>query len=456
MKSRAFLFVGMASLVLCGCGGSKKVTVPGQNIGNEWTWVKGAGIANQQGVYGTLGRTADANLPGARSNATGRADSNGNFWLFGGQGIYTGTSIPLFNDLWKYNAGQWTWISGSNAVNQFGMYGSEGTAAAGNVPGARSGAAGGIDAAGTLWLFGGNGYDSAGTSAILNDLWKYSSGMWTWVGGSNLVDQPGIYGSMGTAAASKVPGAREYAASWIDTKGSFWIFGGFGKDSTGANGFLNDMWKYSAGQWTWMGGANVGNQQGTYGKQGSASPNNAPGARSFASDCVDQAGTFWLFGGEDNVGFYNDLWKYSAGEWTWISGSSAVNLNGRYGSQGTAASINIPGGRSNAVCWIDQAGNLWLFGGYGYDSTGANGLLNDMWKFSAGKWTWIGGSSAANAPGTHGNLGTAAPDNIPAARSAAVGWADKSGNLWLFGGAGPLPSAGGTSQEFSDLWKYKP
>jgi len=29
------------------------------------------------------------------------------------------------------------------------------------------------DASGNFWLFGGNGFDSAGTQGYLNDLWKY-------------------------------------------------------------------------------------------------------------------------------------------------------------------------------------------------------------------------------------------------------------------------------------------
>ncbi len=32
--------------------------------------------------------------------------------------------------------------------------------------------------------------------------------------------------------------------------------------------------------------------------------------------------------------------------------------------------------------WIDSSGNLWLFGGYGYDSTGTVGKLNDLWQYS--------------------------------------------------------------------------
>jgi hypothetical protein len=29
----------------------------------------------------------------------------------------------------------------------------------------------------------------------------------------------------------------------------------------------------------------------------------------------------------------------------------------------------------------DASGKLWFFGGDGYDSTGAQGYLNDLWEF---------------------------------------------------------------------------
>jgi hypothetical protein len=32
--------------------------------------------------------------------------------------------------------------------------------------------------------------------------------------------------------------------------------------------------------------------------------------------------------------------------------------------------------------WIDADGNLWLSGGYGADSTGAEGYLNDLWEYT--------------------------------------------------------------------------
>jgi len=458
MTSCVFVTV-LASLILSGCGrGSKTGTspTPAPTQSNEWTWVAGASVPNQQGTYGTLGTDAPANVPGARSNAVSWTDATGNLWLFGGLGLYTGTDIPLYNDLWRYSAGEWTWMSGSNLPNQQGKYGTLGTAGPSNVPGARFGAVWGTDAAGNLWLFGGNGYDSNGVPASLNDLWKYGGAQWTWVSGSNVAYQPGAYGTQGMAALTNVPGARAYAASWVDTTGSFWLFGGVGLDSTGSNSYLNDLWKYNAGEWTWMGGSNVGNQQGVYGTKGKTAAVNVPSGRAFPGSCVDPAGNFWLFGGEDFDGFHNDLWKYSAGQWAWMSGSTLANQKGTYGTQGTTAPNNAPGGRSDVVIWTDAAGNLWLFGGYGFDSVGAYGYLNDLWKFSAGEWTWIGGSKMANSQGTSGTQGKAGASNVPAARSAAVGWADPTGNLWLFGGAGPVPAGGGAAQSFNDLWKYKP
>ena len=55
----------------------------------------------------------------------------------------------------------------------------------------------------------------------------------------------GAYGTEGVPAATNVPGGRYYAASWTDSSGNFWLFGGEGHDSTAAQqGALNDLWQY--------------------------------------------------------------------------------------------------------------------------------------------------------------------------------------------------------------------
>jgi hypothetical protein len=74
-------------------------------------------------------------------------------------------------------------------------------------------------------------------------------GTWTWVGGTNLDNTAGVYGTQGVASASNAPGGRSGASSWIDASGNLWLFGGVG---------LNDLWEYapSTGDWTWVSGSN--------------------------------------------------------------------------------------------------------------------------------------------------------------------------------------------------------
>lgn len=137
-----------------------------------------------------------------------------------------------------------------------------GVAATGNVPGARGPDAGWIDSSGNLWLFGGSGLDSTGTSGALNDLWEFNptSNQWAWMNGSDTVNGAGIYGTLGVAAAANDPGARAQGTGWTDSNHHFWLFGGEGYDSTGNFGVgLNDLWQFntSTGQWTWMSGSNT-------------------------------------------------------------------------------------------------------------------------------------------------------------------------------------------------------
>jgi len=269
---------------------------------------------------------------------------------------------------------EWTWVGGSNVADQPGVYGTLGTPAPGNVPGARNSSLRWTDASGNFWLFGGGGYDSAGADGTLNDLWKYSNGQWTWMSGSDVGGQSGTYGTQGTPGPGNVPGARTFAVSWTGASGNLWLFGGFGRDSAGTSGNLNDLWKCSGGQWTWMSGSDVVDQPGTYGTQGTPAPGNVPGARDGAVTWTDASGNFWLFGGiqywAPPWGEFNDLWKYSNGQWTWIGGSDVVDQPGTYGTQGTPAPDNVPGARFYAVSWTDASGNFWLFGGPGYDSGG--------------------------------------------------------------------------------------
>ncbi|MBZ5689956.1 MAG: hypothetical protein LAP86_33615 [Acidobacteriia bacterium] len=274
----------------------------------------------------------------------------------------------------------WTWVSGTKVPDQAGVYGTQGTTSPSNVPGSRQFAVSWRDSNGQFWLFGGSGIDSTGTQGALNDLWKFDGTNWTWVRGSDLINQPSVYGNMGVASPSNVPGARAGSISWIDKSNNLWLFGG---------AQLNELWKFDGSNWTWVSGSN---QAGVYGTKGTASAANAPGARSAAVSWIDSSGNFWLFGGvgldsTGTEGDLNDLWKFDGTNWTWVSGSNVVSQLGLYGTKGTSSPSNVPGARFGAVSSIDKSNSLWLFGGMGTDSTGAQGEFNDLWKFDGTNWT---------------------------------------------------------------------
>ena len=221
---------------------------------------------------------------------------------------------PVTND--------WTWVGGAFAGAGATVYGTQSVPAAANNPGARYDAVGWTDNSGNLWLFGGV-FSYSNTVNNFSDLWELNptTGLWTWVGGADTANQPGVYGTQGVPAPGNVPGARSVTASWTDKNGNFWLFGGGGYDAAGVDGSLNDLWELN--------------------------PTNL--------------------------------------KWTWVSGGSTIPVSaapGVYGVRGMPSQVNVPGLRSLAAGWTDKNGGLWLFGGIGNDSTTTGGgYLNDLWEF---------------------------------------------------------------------------
>ena len=235
--------------------------------------------------------------------------------------------------------------------------------------------------------------------------------------------QSGVYGTLGTPAAANTPGVRHYASNWIDSSDNLWLFGGEGFDANGVWGELNDLRELdrATDEWVWMGGSStvpgtLKGQSGVYGTLGKPAAGNTPGGRNNASRWTDNSGNFWLFGG----GGENDLWELipSINEWAWMGGSSTVGSSGGqvgvYGALGTPAAGNTPGSRYGAANWTDSRGDLWLYGGEGYDSNGSSGSLNDFWKyqphanaatptFSVGSGTYTTAQTVTISDGTTGS-----------------------------------------------------
>ncbi len=416
----------------------------------EWTWMKGDSMLNQSGNFGTQGVPDPMNNPHALYESCAWTDASGKFWLFGG----TNSGFSAYCDMWCFDpaTNEWTWINGPGLTSIPGVYGIQGTPSAANHPGSRSwGSSFWNDQNGNLWLFGGQGRDSAGIMGHLNDLWRYniSTNEWTWMKGSPVWGDSGSYGIAGVPSPSNSPPARsETRCSWVDASGNFYLTGGYFYDSF----TRNDLWKYNpvTNEWVWLRGSNVPTTVGSYGTMGVSSPLNDPPPHWIYTDWND-AGNLWMFGGRKGfAGAFNDLWKYNPAnnEWTWMSGTTAIYDPGNYGPLCDTSSAFIPEGRfENSYCWQDACSNFYIYSGYGF-----SGPPCDLWQYNVPTNTWklIRGSSSFTAI-NWGTLGVSNPANNPGGRSGGSSWVDAQGNFWLYGGIDNT-----SSNFFNDLWRYVP
>ncbi len=348
-------------------------------VANEWTWMKGNGIAGNPGNFGVQGVSSPTNQPPAREHgAITWTDLSNNLWMYGGNSV-----LGDLSDLWKYDitTNEWTWMKGPSTSYDPGTYGTQGVPSPLNKPSSREEAASSwTDNNGDLWFFGG----WIGSGAV-NDLWRYNiaANEWTWMKGSATISQPGVYGTLRVEDPANVPGSRCAYTHWKDNTGNFWMFGG--EDFT-ANDF-NDMWKFNplTNNWAWMNGSSAQGAVASYGTKCVTDSLNDPGTR-YENRVVwtDLNGNLWTFGG--NVGYLttdykNDLWMYciATNKWTWISGDNTPNPGGNWGTMGVSSPLNKPDGRMGSVGWRSLTGELYLFGGTAFTF---GSFHNDVWKYT--------------------------------------------------------------------------
>ncbi|MEI6815984.1 MAG: kelch repeat-containing protein [Bacteroidota bacterium] len=349
--------------------------------------------------------------------------------------------------------GQWTWMNGDSTTNSSGHYGTQGVFSPLNSPPSLYEPSEWKDKNGNFWLFGG-----CIGSPIISDLFEFkpSINQWTWIKGPAIQNQVGIYGTQSVPSITNNPGSRGFgAATWVDTSGNLWIFGGYGHAVSGL-GYLNDLWKYdiTTNEWTWMKGPNTINDLGNYGTyQVEATSNNPPCRSETNASWTDANNNLWLFGGVSSFygDVFSDIWKFdiATSNWVWMGGSSAVNVPAVYGTKGVSAATNTPGGRWVYSKWKDDNGDFWIFGG----STSASNGLNDLWRYqlSTNQWTWMSGTNVVNSPARDSGLCIQSINNYPAARTENKAcWNMGGGNFALFGGI----NEHGSYNFFNDLWVY--
>ena len=282
----------------------------------QWAWISGDNTAGVEGVYGIKGQSSKSNKPGGRSSLAHWQDSDGNFWIFGGNGLASDFFAGFLNDVWMFNTSslEWTWISGDNVSNPTAVYGNENEESPENAPAGISYSAFWKDYEGNFWTFGG----ASSSVFIFNGIWKYnvSTNMWSWHNGQIIGSSIPKYGLQNVGSPDNNPGKRNAILAWINSsKDKLYLFGGNGLYNYSGN-YASDLWYY------------------------------------------DIKNSFWV----------------------WVKGDTATENYGHYGTLGVPGTENKPGGRYLSTSWTDQNENIWLFGGVGFAAADESGFLNDLWN----------------------------------------------------------------------------
>lgn len=365
---------------------------------------------------------------------------------------------PSFTDV-NLNIYQWEEEKFNLSENGLGSFSSENP-----FPGKRNNAATWTDNKGDLWLYGGVVNYLSSTEACFSDLWKYevASQSWTFIempgqAGGNVNKQPANY----TGSGPKHPGSRAYSVSWTDSSGNLWLFGGIGYPLNSTHrSKLSDVWKFDTTTltWEWIIAPDKPLPADYINNLNTTGSHPYPAARIYTGAADDGAGKLWIFGGEQGSPLnLNDLWSYdtTARAWTFhaYQGIPVWGSATSYRSYYEGANV-YPGSRQNPACWVDDAGDFYMFGGKGSNHTYGLFALNDLWKYDVSENKW----ELKTQPGQIGSGGTFASqpngvysgeNQVPGAREKMVAKKDSKGNFILFGGSN-------SDRGYSDLWMYQP
>lgn len=453
----ALLKKAFVSLVILFSG---SVSLVAQN--GSWTWMAGDTTTNMVGDFGIQGVPAPTNRPPGLYEACEWTDLNGNFWIFGGCNLNTWNA---YSALWKFdpNTLEWTWVKGPSAPLMPGIYGTQGVPSPLNYPGYRDyTSTTWVDAAGDLWLYGGRGPDINGVYGPIDELWRYNiaTNEWTWMKGSGIASQPGVYGVQQVPSPlNNPPGTCETSCGWTNASGNLWLFGGEANSDA--------MWRYNiaTNEWTWMSGQSTFPVSINYGTQQVASPTNTPGTRRAYAHWEDLQGNFWLFGGytfgastNPSAGIHSDMWKYDPTtlQWTWMAGNAFTFAPVTFTAQCVPGNGTPQSVYENRINWRDQCGRFWSVGGATFDSTQStnHATTSTLWCFDPATllFAWVGGPLTIAAPAVYGTQGVPSPLNRPISLMGANSFVSASGDFWLCSGTemywGVVPQ--------NVVWRYQP
>jgi len=224
----------------------------------EWTQLGGSTVGAKVGSnFGTYRTRSVTSYPGGREASVmwWSATTPETFFMGLGLGYLSGTSTAqpegFLQDFWSYDTVTklWAWEGGPRqpTLNGRGVYTPQYlTLSSSSIIGSREDSQAFALSDGAL-IFGGTGFASSAiaSSGWLGDtwLWDYPNDLWVWYGGTNLLNQLGSYGTVGSSGGQ--PGCSAELSSFCRPASSdcFIAFGrGYSGTVGSGNGYLNALW----------------------------------------------------------------------------------------------------------------------------------------------------------------------------------------------------------------------
>lgn len=229
-------------------------------------------------------------------------------------------------------------------------------------------------------------YEAIAAITYVSDTWYYDVNSNAWI----VVEEPSASASI-QIGQSADPGPRTSHTGFA-YNGYFYVFGGFGFDTSSTAGPLNDLYMYDSdnSHWTFVAGSALGSSSGS---------SSLISARYDAASWIDSSNNVWFFGGygTDSAGtnnvYLSDIWSFNPSSSTWnrvVSGTgSPASCTSNCGTEphceniGVSNTQNRIGARSgSASFWRRQSNYGSIFGGQGYDCTNSFHYLQDTWDIA--------------------------------------------------------------------------
>lgn len=211
-----------------------------------------------------------------------------------------------------------------------------------------------------LWLFGGI---SSKNHSLLADLWLFNirANKWEEIKQEN-----------------KGPGPRRGSASWADSKGNLYMFGGYSDEWQNriSKNLNNELWAFMPGDKKWI----------------KLESKLAPTARAYMAFWNVNSSEVLFYGGYGYDKEYtiarglSDLWRFNMdrGLWTEVEQEKSPVLR----SLGIGGSTVHPGGRYKPSFWKDSDGSFWLTFGQSVISSEKVNIEPFLWRLDPEKLTW--------------------------------------------------------------------